>query len=177
MHLLGQKRGQTLSIGIIIGVCAGALVYAIVGYSLGVPLRVLFAPPHLLQINALPLDITIVPPTPNQVGQQITVLVKDGNNSMPIAGAQVTVTKDGNVPPLRVVTDANGRVEVTYLGVFTYITVEKDGYNSKQAVIPQGPDEWEQERRLAGVSWGITIVSSVGGAFLTNWLKKRPSRT
>jgi hypothetical protein len=150
-------------------------MYIVVANSLGVPSFLLFGNLPLMDISAKPLDVVIIPSIPSQVGEPITIIVTDGNNHGPVEGVMLVIGSTNGIPAVAYMTDANGKVEATYLGGYTYISATKSGYQPKQAVVPQVSDDISNARLIAALS-ALSVFAAFAGptlsVFVGHWLRR-----
>lgn len=112
------------------------------------------------------------PETPQNIGEEITATVTNSSNLLPVQGAEVDITKDGNSE--KVFTDANGIATFQYLGEVTVIKVQMDGINpSGYVAIPHSPDTYVQGQNNAIINGVISgSLSSIPPILVTYFVQR-----
>jgi hypothetical protein len=111
------------------------------------------------------MTVSIEPPAPTVLSQNVHVTVLDALNSTPIHMATVEISKDSF--RFTTTTDVDGTVDFEYPGATTLLAISKENYRQTMKVIPRIPDEWIQTLRLQQITWLVTLAGALGpSAFL-----------
>lgn len=121
------------------------------------------------------MRVEVTPSTPTILGEIVRVTVFDSDTGAPVGEATVEVKKDGAFI-LSKTTGDNGTAEFEYPGEATIITVKKEGYNKDVKVIPKIPDEWVRTLTYQRITWGITLLCTLGPAALLYYKSRQKKR-
>jgi hypothetical protein len=164
-----QKKvlGYTIAVFIILGF----LVFIASTQVLGVPLW--WISRNFLPFSVAPLesrfDVTINPEAPINIGDDVLVTVLNASDKMPVEGAKVSLSKDGELIH-DYYTNASGEVLVEYVGEVTIIEVSKTDFKTVLEAIPHAPDKWVRDQYTAMI---IGVVSAVVGSVTTYVLQSK----
>ncbi len=141
----------------------------------GIPLWWVFrgmVPLSIIQFESK-FDVTINPEAPMNIGDKVTVTVRNASNNAPVANAKVSVKKDGTYI-FDYYTDSNGQTDIEYVGEVTVIEVSKQGFKTLMEAIPHAPDKWVREQNYSIASG---VIGGISGSVMTYLLpQKRKKR-
>jgi hypothetical protein len=103
--------------------------------------------PKLIPLSGIliqrPMNVTVNPKTPQNLGDIIVVKVLDDLNKTVIEGVKIEISKNGDLL-IVLLTDNFGSVIFEYPGETTIIKATKEGYGPVLKVIPKIPDKWNR---------------------------------